>query len=539
MAEKKNQSYLHGAAILAATVAIIKVFGAVYKIAIGNIIGDAGYAHFTVAYSIFSVLLTLSTAGFPIAVSKLISEANALDRKRQIKRIFKVSTITFCVLGFIGTAIMLFFSKPLAASMGDIEAAPSILMLSPAIFFVCLMSAYRGYTQGHSDMKLTSVSQIIEVLCKVVFGILLSVLLLKNGLPAASAGAIAGVTIGSVLASLYSAMYIKKMRRDQLRPTATPDRPNSYGRIFKNLVKIAVPVALGSSVLSIINLIDAKLIMNLLQDKANFSIDDATILFGVFGKVQTLFNLPSAFVVPLTISIIPAIAAFAAQRKDREAADAMQSSMKITTLLGLPAAVGLSVLAKPIMEVLYRGSAPEGVGLLGILGVSSYFACLMLITTAVLQAYGHERLPIITIVVGGIVKVVINLALVSNPRIGIFGAAIGTLSCDVLISVLNLMLIKGVVKRAPSYAKIFIKPILCSAIMGASAYLSYALFSKLTTGLFGSGRVWVATATAMVGAVVLAVIVYFVAIILTKTLTKEDVDLMPGGKKLAKILKIR
>ena len=242
---------------------------------------------------------------------------------------------------------------------------------------------------------------------------------------------------------------------------------------------------------------------------------------------------------PLTISIIPAIAALAAQRKDREAAEAMQSSMKITTLLGLPAAVGLSVLAKPIMQVLYRGSAPEGVGLLVILGISSYFACLLLITTAVLQAYGHERLPIITIVVGGIVKIVINLTLVGNPRIGIFGAAIGTLASDILISVLNLMLIKGVVKRAPSYAKIFIKPVICSAFMGLFAWAGYIVFSKLTTGVFGSERVWLATATAMVGAVVLAVIVYLVAIVLTKTLTKEDMELMPGGKKIAKILKIR
>ena len=147
--------------------------------------------------------------------------------------------------------------------------------------------------------------------------------------------------------------------------------------------------------------------------------------------------------------------------------------------------------------------------------------------------------PIITIVMGGIVKIVIDLTLVGNPNIGIFGAAIGTLTCDVLISMLNLLLIKAAVKKAPSYAKIFVKPVICSAFMGASAYLSYALLSKLFTGIFGSSRVWVATAAAMIGAVVIAVIVYFVAVVLTKTLTKEDMDLMPGGKKLAKILKIR
>ena len=539
MSDKKSQSYLHGAAILAVTVAVVKIFGAVYKIALGNIIGDEGFAHFTVAYNIFSVLLTISTAGLPVAVSKMISEANALDRRRQIKRVFKVATISFCVLGFIGTSIMLFFSKPLAISMGDIEAAPSILLLSPSIFFVCLMSAYRGYTQGHSDMKLTSVSQIIEVLCKVIFGVLLSWLFLKQGLPAASAGAIAGVSIGSVLACLYSAVYIKNMRRRRMPAPSEPDRPESMSRIFGKLVTIAVPVALGSSVLSIINLIDTKLIMNLLQDKAQFSFETAKVLFGVYGKVQTLFNLPSAFIVPLTISIIPAISAFAAQKRDKEAAEAMHSSMKITTLLGLPAAVGLSVLAQPIMRVLYSGSAPEGVGLLMILGFSSYFACLIMITNAILQAYGHERMPIITIIVGGIVKIVLNLVLVSNPKVGIFGAAISMLACDAIISILNLMLIKGVVRRTPSYVGIFVKPVICSAIMGAVTYLSYTLLSKLTTGLLGAERVWAATAAAMAGAMLVAVIVYFFAIILTKTLTKDDMELLPGGKKLAKILKIR
>jgi len=532
--EKKNQNYLHGAAILAATVAIVKIMGAVYKIALGNIIGDEGFAHFTVAYNIYSLLLTLSTAGLPVAVSKMISGANALGRRNQIKRIFDVSTISFCVLGAVGTSVMLFFPEQLASGFDDIEAAKSILALSPSIFFVCLMSAYRGYTQGHSDMKLTSVSQIIEVLGKVLFGIFFAWILLKKGLPEASAGAIAGVSIGSTLACLYSAVYIKNMRRRKVRSVVTPDSPESTARIFKTLLSIAVPVAIGSSVLNLINLIDTKLVMNLLQNKAGFSYTEAKVLFGVYGKVQTLFNMPSSFIVPLTISVIPAIAAFAAQRRNREAAEAMQSSMKITTLLAFPAGVGLSVLAKPIMTVLYPGSAPEGVGLLMILGVSSYFVCLCLITNAILQAYGRERLPIFTIAIGGIFKICIAYALVGNPKIGIYGAAIGTLLCDAAIAILNLALTKRVVPKAPSYRKIFLMPVICSAVMGVSAHVSYKLFESITGGL---GRF--STLLSMTAAIIIAVIVYLIAIITTKTLTYEDVRLLPKGEKLAKLLKIR
>jgi len=532
--EKKNQNYLHGAAILAATAVIVKILGAVYKIALGNIIGDEGYGHFMVAHNIYALLLTLSTAGLPIAVSKMISAADALNRRNQIKRIFSVATISFCSLGALGTAIMLFFPNALAMFFSDPEAAKSILVLSPSILLVCLMSAYRGYTQGHSDMKLTSISQIIEVLGKVVFGLIFAWTFLKQGLPEAAAGAIAGVTIGSALACIYSAIYIRKMRRGKGGKTAANDRPDAPGKIFNNLLSIAIPVVIGSSVLHLINLIDTKLVMKILQGKAGLDLSEAAALYGVYGKAQTLFNLPSSFIVPLTISVIPAISALAAQRKNREAAEAMQSSMKITTLLAFPAGVGLSVLAKSIMSVLYPGSAMEGVGLLAILGIASYFVCLCLITNAILQAYGHERLPIFTITIGGILKICIAYALVGNPKFGIYGAAIGTLACDAVIATLNLLLIKKVVPKSPSYRKIFIKPIISSALMGVSAYACFSLFEKVT-GSFGR----LSMALSMVASIIVAVIVYLIAIIATKTLTYEDVILLPKGEKLAKLLKIR
>lgn len=534
MQEKKDQNYLHGAAILTATVVIIKILGAVFKVVLGNIIGDEGYGHFTVAYNIYALLLALSTAGLPVAVSRMISAEDALNRRNQIKRIFSVATISFCALGAFGTSIMLFFPNALAMFFRDPEAAKSILVLSPSIFLVCLMSAYRGYTQGHSDMKLTSISQIIEVLIKVVFGLFFAWTFLEQGLSEAAAGAIAGVTIGSALACLYSAVYIRKIRRGQGRQPTNDDRPDTPGHIFKNLLSIAIPVVIGSSVIHLINLIDTKLIMKLLQDKGGLVLSEAATLYGVYGKVQTLFNLPSSFIVPLTISVIPAISALAAKRQNREAAEAMKSSMKITTLLAFPAGVGLTVLAKPIMGVLYPDSAVEGVGLLAIFGIASYFVCLCLITNAILQAYGRERLPIFTIAIGGIVKICITYVLVGNPKYGIYGAAIGTLACDAVIAVLNLLLIKIVLPKSPSYRNIFIMPAVCSVVMGVSAYACYSLFEKVT-GSFGRFSMTLA----MVASVVIAMIVYLIAIIATKALTYEDIILLPKGEKLAELLKIR
>ncbi len=536
--EKKSQNFLHGAAVLAATVAIIKALGAVYKIALGNIIGDEGFAHFTVAYNIYNLLLTLSTAGLPIAVSKMISAANALGRRREIKQIFNISAASFCVLGSIGSAVMLFFSRELAIGFGDIEAEMSILALCPSVFFVCLMSAYRGYTQGYSDMKLTSVSQITEVLGKVFFGIALAAVLLKYGLPAASAGAIAGVSAGSVLAFLYSAVYVRRMNKSLPEPSYK-DAPLSSARLFVKLASVAIPIAFGTSVINLTNLIDTKLIMGLLQKSAGYGYGEAKVLFGVFGKVQTLFNIPSSFIFPLAISVIPAISACAARHREREAYEAARLAIRITTLLGLPAGVGLSIMAEPIMTVVFHGSAPEGAGLLAILGVSSYFGCLVLITNAILQAFGHEKLPIITVAVGGALKLAIDYALVGSAEFGIYGAAIGTFVCYAVISLLNLLILKRLRPKEQGYFRELIKPLVCSAFMGAAAYISYPLIYKFAESLTYGAKVWTLTAAAMTASIGLSVTVYFAAIFATGALSYEELCLLPGGKKLAKILKIR
>ncbi len=539
MPDKKSQNYLRGAAILAAAVAVVKVIGAVFKIALGNIIGDEGFAHFTVSYNIYSLLLTLSTAGLPIAVSKMVSEAEALGRNRQMKRILSVSSLFFCLLGLAGASVMLLFPRELAAGFNDIEAEKSIFALGPSVFFVCLMSAYRGYTQGLSDMRLTSMSQIIEVVGKAGVGLVLARALLKDGLPSASAGAITGVSAGSAAACVYSAFYVWRMERGRIRPSARFDKADGSVSVFKRLVSIAVPVAFGTSVLSVINLIDTKLIMSLLRSKVGCSYMEAKVLFGVFGKVQTLFNIPSSFVLPLAISVIPAISASSARRREGEAAEAVRSSIKLTTLLGLPAGVGLSVLAEPIMNVLYQGSAREGAGLLSIFGISSYFGCLALITNAILQAYGFERLPVFTVASGGLCKIAADILLVGNPDVGIYGAAAGTLICYAVISLMNLFFLRRLSPGLPAYGEMFLKPAVCSAVMGAAAFFSYPLFFGLTESLLGEGRGWTRSALALFAAIAVAVVVYAAALVMTKTLDRDEVFSLPGGPKLAEMLKMR
>ena len=161
---QKSNTFFGGAAILAVSIAIVKIIGALYKIPLGRILGDVGFGHFNNAYAIYNLLLMISTAGLPVAMSKTISEANALDRRNQVNRVFRVALVTFVILGSISSLVMFVFAQPLANLQGDSLAAPAVRVMALSCFFVCTMSAYRGYAQGHSDMVPTAVSQVLEAL---------------------------------------------------------------------------------------------------------------------------------------------------------------------------------------------------------------------------------------------------------------------------------------------------------------------------------------------------------------------------------------
>ena len=335
--KKKGQNYLHGAAILTAGVIIMKILGFFYKIPLGNILGDEGYSMFMGAYSIYFIFFTLATAGLPVALSRLVAEADANGRARQEQKLFRVALATFTVLGLVFAAIMFFFPHWLAAVyLENPDAAPSVRAMAPAILLVCMVSAYRGYCQGNGNMLPTTVDEVLEVLFKVAAGLVIAVLVLRayegkpNALPMGSAGAILGVSVGSAVSLLYMVFY-KRRHYDELAApyTAGIRDPNdvpeddelvdSAATIVKNIFSIGVPIALGACIMALLNSVDSKLCMNRLQSAAGFNYQQAKVLYGVYGKAQTLFNLPAAFITPLTISIVPAISAALASGTGRRA----------------------------------------------------------------------------------------------------------------------------------------------------------------------------------------------------------------------------
>ena len=533
MATEKKQSFLGGAAVLAFGIVAVKVIGAVFKIPLRNILGEAGSADFSNAYNIYATLLTISTAGLPVALSKLVSEAYARGRTRQAQRTFRVSFLVFLTLGLISFALMWWGNGYLAGLLNNPRAAYGIRALAPAVVCVACLSAFRGYAQGRLYMTPTAVSQIIEAACKLLFGLALSTWLLRIGQPdyVAAAGAIAGVTIGTVLSLCYMAVnYLRHL------PALRRGEPSASSRaILRRLLALAIPITLSSSMVSIITLIDTSLVQGRLQSALNYSLDEMRAMYGNYSACMDLYNLPSSLMVALTASVIPAVSAAITQRDRRQTARIVRSSFRVTALLAFPMGLGLWSLSKPIFHLFYKSyNADLGGQLLSTLGIASIFVCLMLVTNSILQAYGRVNLPIITMLLGGVVKIVLNYNLVAIPSVNIHGAPIGTLVCFALTAVLNLIAVSRIAGFRLNYPGYFLRPFAAALAMAFSARGVYAITSRFL--VLSSERLSLLLCVLL--SIGVAVVVYGVLVLALHCIRRSDLILLPKGERIANFLHI-
>ena len=539
---EKKSTFFGGAAILAAGIAIVKLIGALYKIPLFNIIGDEGTGHFNNAYVIYNLLLMVSTAGLPVALSKSISEASTLGKRNQVHRTFSVALAAFFVLGTISFAVMFALAQPLADLQGDGAAVQAVRAIAPACFFVCVLSAFRGYAQGHGNMVPTAVSQIIEALGKLTIGLALAWLLVRAGASSAdaAAGAIFGVTCGAGICLIYLIVdHIHRRRSEPGRPTDVPEAP---GTIFKRLLVIAVPITLCSSVTPITSWLDTAQVQNILRDVMDAQpaqwyeaqklvdptvVDPVVAAYGAYQKAITIYNLPSSFMVAITASVIPAISACRAKRDFQGAGRIAESSMRVGMLLALPAGIGLSVLASPVMHFVYRSDTDYTIAdpSMMILGIASIFVCVMLVCSSVLQASGFVNLPIVIMVAGCAAKLIVNNFMVRH--VGAVGAAVGTLVCYVIVAVLELLLIKRVIPSPPEYTRVFAKPMVAAGVMGMAVWAAYGLVSRFMGNTLST-----------MAAICVGVVVYAVLVVALKAISREDLSLMPKGDKIARLLRL-
>ena len=611
---QKQNTFFGGAAILAVGILVVKLIGMFYKIPLVNIIGAQGNTDFTNAYNIYAVLLTISTAGLPVAVSKLVSEANAQGRRNQVRRTFQLALGMFLFLGTVSFLIMYFKADALAGLMNDTKAAPGIRALAPAVVCVGCLAALRGYSQGHLNMTPTSVSQIIEALCKLFIGLSLAYALIKMGQPPemAAAGAITGVTVGTVVALVYMVIsfFLARLRE----PGRSRDVPDEAGDIIRDILRIAIPITLSSSMVGIVTVIDSSLVQGqlqrvLLEDRACWelytglasvdfapleqaisawkelltegtaatmavlsaqaeaaqaaqaagaalsALEDAALalhatlegisrtLYGNYGSALTIYNLPTALMTAITISVIPTVSGALARRDRRGASRVAGSALRITALMAFPMGVGLFVLGTPIIQLLFPKMESALAGpLLSTLGLATVFVCLMLVCNSILQAYGFVNLPILVMVLGGGVKIFTNYNVVAMPQVGIYGAPMGNIFCFGLCLLLDLLLISRVVPRRPRYLPVFLKPLIASVLMGGAAWAVYGLGSKLLSSVpEGGGPAVLSTtgnAICVLGAIGVAVIVYLVLVVALRAISRDDLSLMPKGDKLARLLRL-
>ena len=527
---QKKQNFLQGTALLAMATAIVKVIGALYKIPLNAIIGEQGFSYFNTAYEIYNVLLMISTAGLPVAMSRMISQASSLGHYRQVRRVYNTARGIFLGLGIAGTLLMTLFCRQLAAFQNQPDAWFAIGCLGPCVLLICIMSTFRGFFQGQSNMLPTSVSQVLEAVTKLIVGIIAAVVLLKttSSIPMAAGGAILGVTASCLVSAVYLLGCFRKSFKDM---PVTEEAVTSFGETAKGLLVIAIPITIGSAGLQILTMLETKLYMGQLLG-LGYSQDEADTMKGIYNMCQTIYNMPCAFITPITISIIPAITAQITTKDFLGAKATEESAARITGLICMPCAFGLALLAEPVTALLGGYTEAKLVlstQLMTVMGFTIIFNSVVLVTTAIMQAHGYVNRPVVNMFIGGVLKLVAVYVLTGNKAIGILGTPIGTGLCYIVICALNIFSIRSLIQNPPAIVRNLLRPFLAAAIMGVFAWASW--YGLKFIGI--SSRLILCALPILVG-----VVVYVVAAVKIKVVTREDCLLLPKGEKIAKLLKL-
>ena len=527
---EKKQNFLQGTALLAMATAIVKIIGALYKIPLNAIIGEQGFGYFNTAYEIYNVLLMISTAGLPVAMSRMISQASSLRHYNQVRRVYSTARGIFLALGITGSLLMTVFCRQLAQFQNQPDAWAAIGFLGPCVLLICIMSTFRGYFQGQSNMLPTSISQVLEAVVKLIVGILAALLLLKStgSVSLAAGGAILGVTVSCMVSSVYLFSCFHKVYPNLPK---TSEEPRTYRDTALGLLIIAVPITLGSAGLQLLTMLETKIYMGRLLDLGN-SQAAADTMRGIYGMTQTIFNMPCSFITPITISIIPAITAELTTCHDLQARKTEEAAVRITGLISMPCAFGLAILAEPVTALLggYTGeNLVLATKLMTVLGMSIAFNAVVLVTTAIMQAHGHAGRPVINMLIGGVLKLAAVYVLTGNPHIGIVGTPVGTLLCYVAISVLNLASMRTLLERSPAVLKNLLHSFLAALTMGIFVF----------AGFTGLKRIGIDSRLLLCGVpIAIGVVVYLFAAVKFRAITREDCELLPKGDKIAKMLKL-
>ncbi len=545
--QKRTQSFFREALVISISNFAVKIIGVLFKIPLTNILEEAMGA-FTAAYSIYAMLYMISTAGLPVAISKMVAEASGKGRKQETKRIFFLSTVIFGLIGLIASMFMFFFAESIAIFSDHKNAVLAMKVISPTLFLVCITSAIRGYFQGLRYMVPTAVSQFIEAFLKMVLGVGGAMFASSKGYSGEvqAAFAIIGLTVGVFFGTIYL-ILIKCFSKKQ-NITELDTESDGYPTLAKRIALIAGPVTLTSSALYLSSFMDT-LVINKMLIASGFSEKMADKLFSAYTSYSISISelFPSTFVYPIAVSILPFVAKALSEKKNKEAERNMINSIRLSGLIALPCAAVLCALARPCIELIYGTSYGYEVVMLdgtvkspldiaapalSILGIGVFFISMVSTTNSLLQACGKTMLPVVSVLSGGVLLVLCEITLVKNPFVGIYGAPISSVLCYITAFGLNFLFLKKKVGLELNLVKLFGKNFVSAVLSGASSFGVYKLISG-----------WVGKETrlncleCLVPAGIVAVIVYAVTTIIFKGATEEEIELLPMGRTLVSFLK--
>lgn len=533
--KKSGGGFIKQAAILAAASLLVRFLGFVYRLPLTNMIGDDGNAIYAGGYYIYTFLLILSSAGLPAAISKLVSERIALKQYRNAHRVFQSALAISTTLGTIFAVVMGLFARQLADLIGIADSYYSLLTLCPTLIIVAIMSVFRGYFQGMHTMVPTAISQIVEQVFNAFFSVYLAWIFLSvnvpegmtENIPLASAGGTMGTGVGA-LAGLIVVIFAYHLIRPYLLwrvKRCKQPYEETKKQLLGKVLQTAWPIIAGTAVFSITNLIDMGMVVNILQD-TGFSYTEAKALYGqLSGKFVTLTTLPVSISTAIATAALPSIAASVKLQEKKQVRRKMALTYRVSMIISVPAAVGISALGPQIIHMLFP-SASDGGMLLTVGGVSIIFLALCQTSTGILQGIGHIKVPVIGAILGAIAKVILNLVLIRIPAINVLGAVLSTTGCYLVAGVFDVIMLSRLTGTKFDFMGSFLKPVIGSAFMAAGAIGSYHLFFEL----IGSNTI------ATLLAICIAIAVYGLVMLLMKGITEEDLQAVPGGGKLIRLL---
>lgn len=520
----KSKSIIGGMTVLGIAGIICKLVGVLFSIPLTYVIGAQGQGIYNAVFPTYNLLLTISSAGLPVAVSRMVSSALAKDDPHSAKHVFRVALLLLTTLGCLAAIIMLAGSGMLAARVNQPDSKIGFQVIAPCVAVVCMMSAFRGFIQGQQDMVPTAISQLIEQVGKVFLALPLAYIGNQmGGVAMGAAGALLGTTIVEGIALLYMILlYFRRRSRFDAIPQLAPEQNTSTKRIAEQLMVIAIPITIGSCIVPLSQFIDSAMLVNRCV-VSGLTHDAAVETYGVFsGMVIRLINIPTALSLAVSMSLVPAISSVWAVQ-DMDAVQRQTNlGLRFAFLIGLPCSVGMSVLSEQIFRFFYQGSLSEENIMTGstLLMVSSLTVVLFTVvqaTSSILQGVRKQRIPMYTLVAGVVCKIALNYTLVGIPGFNIHGAPISSLVCYTVSLVPNLYYVMKYTGTKFNWRDWLVRPGIATLAMGAAVYLMTRIlpFSRLLT----------------IVEVAVGVAVFVVTAIWTKALTKEDLNAFRRKRK--------